>query len=467
MTIVSTPHLAMKFPSRTGDILTIHVDQKEARECYAESLQVKPLRNETSLVRVRKSSRKDRSPRKARPMSVEPTVALVDLDPRATEDRLEAREELRRAPLLDEEHISAVGTTMAAAKAEIMHAALKKNMDMFAWTPTDMPGVNPDVITHRLSIFKEARPISQKKRDLGDEKRLAAKEEVEKLLSVGFIREARYATWLANVVMVTKLNDNWRMCIDYRNINSACPKDTYPLPNIDRLVDGAADHKIMSFLDAYFGYNQIRMHPRNKEKTTFMTTDANYYYEVMSFGLKNAGVTYQRLMDKIFKGLISRAVEVYVDDIDSFEQHLKDLDEVFKVLRGVNMKLNPEKCTFGVEGGEFLGFMLTHRGIEANPDKCQAILDMRSLNSIKEVQQLLGCLTALYKFIPCLAERMRLMVQLLRKDTKFIWDDQCEEIFKRLKEFLTSPAVIQKSRPDHPILVYLAVSEEAVSAALV
>jgi len=129
--------------------------------------------------------------------------------------------------------------------------------------------------------------------------------------------------------MVTKPNGNWRMCIDYRNINSACPKDSYPLLNIDSLVDGATDHKILRFLDTYSGYNQIRMHPRDKDKMAFMTADDNYYYEVMSFGLKNAGATYQHLLDKIFKGLIGRAVEVYVDDIvvkfDSFEQHPKDL----------------------------------------------------------------------------------------------------------------------------------------------
>jgi len=213
------------------------------------------------------------------------------------------------------------------------------------------------------------------------------------------------------------------------------------------------------------------MHPRDKEKTTFMTADANYYYEVMPFSLKNAGVTYQLFMDKIFKGLIARAVEVYVDDIvvksDSFDQHPKDLGEVFRALRGVNMKLNLEKCTFGVEGGKFLGFMLTHRGIEANLDKCQAILNMRSPNSVKEVQQLLGRLTALSRFVPRLAERTRPMVQLLRKGKKFAWEDQCEEIFKHFKEFLTSSAVIQKLRPDDPILVYLTVSKEAVSAALV
>jgi len=197
MAIVSTPHLAMKFPSRTGDILTVHVDQKETRECYTESLRVESLRADTSPIRVRKSSQKDRSPKKDRPRKIEPTVTLVDLDPRATEDRLEAREELRRVPLLNEEHNTAVRTALAAAEAKIMHAALKKNIDMFTWTPADMPGVSPDVIIHRLSIFKEARPISQKKRDLGDEKRLAGKEEVGKLLSAGFIREARYTTWLA------------------------------------------------------------------------------------------------------------------------------------------------------------------------------------------------------------------------------------------------------------------------------
>ena len=179
-------------------------------------------------------------------------------------------------------------------------------------------------------------------------------------------REARYMIWLANIVMVTKSNDKWRMYVDYMNLNKACLKDSYPLPNIDRLVDGAAGHKILGFLNAYSRYNQINMHPQDKEKTTFVTIDANYYYRVIPFGLKNAGATYQRLMDKIFKALIGRCIEVYVDDIvvksDSFEQHVKDLEEVFEALRRTDMRLNPEKCTFGVEGGKFLGFMLTTGG---------------------------------------------------------------------------------------------------------
>jgi len=138
-------------------------------------------------------------------------------------------------------------------------------------------------------------------------------------------------------------------------------------------------------------------------------------------------------MDKIFQDLIGHCVEVFVDDIfmksDSFNRHIEDLGEVFKALRGANMKLNPKKCTFGVERGKFMGFMLTHWGIEANQDKCRAIIDMRSPQNIKEVQNLLGHLTVLSRFIPRLAKRTRSMVQLLRKAAKFSWDEKCELIF--------------------------------------
>jgi len=160
----------------------------------------------------------------------------------------------------------------------------------------------------------------------------AGKVGVQKLISAGFIKEATYMTWLTNVMLVKKANGKWRMCTDYTNLNKACPKDTYPLPSIDRLVDGAAGHRVLSFLDTYSGYNQIPMYPPDKEKTAFITEEANFYYEVMPFGLKNAEATYQRLMDKVFRHLIGKCMEVYIDDMvvmsDSLEQHVKDLDEV-------------------------------------------------------------------------------------------------------------------------------------------
>lgn len=120
------------------------------------------------------------------------------------------------------------------------------------------------------------------------------------MLEVGFIREVKYTTWLANMVMVKKSNGKWRMCTDFTDLNKACPKDNYPLPNIDALVDGVSGFEVLNFLDAYSGYNQIPIYRPNIEKTMFITERETYCYDVMSLGLKNVGATYQRLMDKVF-----------------------------------------------------------------------------------------------------------------------------------------------------------------------
>jgi len=163
---------------------------------------------------------------------------------------------------------------------------------------------------HRLALLPQAKLVAQRKRKMGEERRTAVKSEVSQLTNVGFIREVIYTTWLVNVVMVKKASGKWQMCVDYTDFNKACPKDTYPLPNIDRLVDGTSGHEMLSFLDAYLGYNQIRMYPADEEATTFMTERSNFCYRVMPFGLKNAGATYQRLMDKIFNDLLGKTMEV-------------------------------------------------------------------------------------------------------------------------------------------------------------
>jgi len=162
---------------------------------------------------------------------------------------------------------------------------------------------------------------------------------------------------------VKKSNGKWRICVDYTDLNKVCPKDVYHLPNIDHLVDEVAENRVLSFLDVYSRYNPIPMAPFDMIKTAFITEDANYFYKVMPFGLKNEGATYQRLMDKVLSHLMGKCVEVYVDDmvVKSLNhlQHSKDLAEVFVALRKHNLGLNPEKCVFGVDGGKFLGFMLT------------------------------------------------------------------------------------------------------------
>ena len=217
-------------------------------------------------------------------------------------------------------------------------------------------------------------------------------DEVNKLLAANFIQEVHYPEWLANVVMVKKANGKWRMCVDFIDLNQACPKDSFPLPRIDQLLDLIAGHKLLTFMNAFSGYNQILMAEEDQEKSAFVTSQGLYCYRVMPFGLKNAGATYQRLVNQMFKKQIGRNVEVYVDDMlvksRKEEDHLDDLRETFNTLRQYNMKLNPSKCAFGVSSGKFLGFIVSQRGIEANPEKVRAILEMSSPRTTKEVQSL-------------------------------------------------------------------------------
>ena len=179
------------------------------------------------------------------------------------------------------------------------------------------------------------------------------------------------------------------ICVDFTDLNRACPKDSFPLPRIDQLVDSTTGHKLLTFMDALSGYNQIMMAEEDQEKTSFITSQGLYCYKVMPFGLKNAGATYQRLINKMFSKQIGRNMEVYVDDmlIKSKEElaHLDDLKETFTTLKQYQMKLNPAKCVFGVASGKFLGFIVSQRGIEVNPEKVQAIINMTSPKTVKEV----------------------------------------------------------------------------------
>ncbi|KAL0295871.1 UNVERIFIED_CONTAM: Retrovirus-related Pol polyprotein from transposon [Sesamum angustifolium] len=182
------------------------------------------------------------------------------------------------------------------------------------------------------------------------------------------------------------------MCIDFQDLNKACPKDFYPLPRIDQLVDSTSGCELLSIMDAFEGYHQIMLAPEDHKGVSLITSDDTFCYVAMPFGLKNAGATYQRLVDKIFRPLLGKNMEVYVDDmlVKSKEacNHVENLEETFALLRKYQLKLIPGKCAFGVSEGRFLRFMVTQRGIEANPTKIKAILDMGPPTNINEVQRL-------------------------------------------------------------------------------
>nr|CAE01745.2 OSJNBb0056F09.8 [Oryza sativa Japonica Group] len=348
---------------------------------------------------------------------------------------------------------------------------LRANADVFAWRPADMPGVPREVIEHHLTVRPGARPVRQKVRRQAPERQAFIREEVARLLEAGFIREVIHPEWLANPVVVPKANGKLRMCIDYTDLNKACPKDPYPLPRIDQIVDSTAGCDLLCFLDAYSGYHQIRMAREDEEKTAFITPIGTYCYTTTPFGLKNAGPTFQRTTRISLGSQIGRNVEAYVDDLvvktRNQETLLSDLAETFESLHSARIKLNPDKCVFGVPAGKLLGFLVSARGIEANPEKIRAIERMRPPSKLRDVQCVTGCMAALSRFISRLGEKALPLFKLLKRSGPFIWTEEAERAFTHLKAYLSSPPVLVAPEPDEPLLLYLAATPQVVSAALV
>ncbi|KAL0426206.1 UNVERIFIED_CONTAM: hypothetical protein Slati_2795400 [Sesamum latifolium] len=207
-------------------------------------------------------------------------------------------------------------------------------------------------------------------------------------------------------------------------------------------------------MDASQGYHQIMLALEDRKKVSFITSEGTFYYVAMPFGLKNAGATYQRLVDKIFRPQIGRNVEVYVDDMlvksKKAADHVKDLEETFSVLRKYKLKLNPAKCAFGVQGGRFLGFMVTQRGIEANPLKIKVIIDMKAPTCLNEAQRLTGRIAALSRFISKSAEKSMPFFKTLRKAKTFEWGTPCQLAFEELKAYLARLPLLVKPHQGNP-----------------
>ena len=208
-----------------------------------------------------------------------------------------------------------IGTTLSPATRKELIDLLQEYNDVFTWSYQDMPGLDTDIVVHRLPLREECMSVKQKLRKVKLEMLLKIKEEVKKQLDAGFLEMAKYPQWVANIVLVPKKDGKVRMCVDYRDLNRASPKDNFPLPHIDTLVDNTAKHSLFSYMDGFSGYNQMRMAPEDREKTTFLTMWGTFCYKIMPFGLKNAGATYQRAMVMLFCNMMHKKIEVYVDDM--------------------------------------------------------------------------------------------------------------------------------------------------------
>jgi hypothetical protein len=288
-----------------------------------------------------------------------------------------------------------------------------------------MPGIPREVTEHALEIRASSKPVKQCLRRFNEEKRKVIGEEIHKHLEAGFIKEVHHPEWLANPILVKKKSGKWRMCVDYTSLNKACLKVPFPLPCIDQIIDSTTGCETLSFLDAYSGYHQIKMKESDQLATSFITSFGMYCYVTMPFGLWNTGATYQRCMQHIFGKHIGTTVKAYVDDIvvksKRVNNLLDDLDIVFKCLKEKNIKLNLEKCVFGVPRGMLLKFIISERGIEANPEKISAITKMGPIRDLKGVQKVTGCLAALNHFILRLGEKALPLYHLLKKSKHFSW----------------------------------------------
>ncbi|GAA0146917.1 hypothetical protein LIER_06747 [Lithospermum erythrorhizon] len=279
-------------------------------------------------------------------------------------------------------------------------------------------------------MLKRVHDVKQGQRRFHPELVRSIEAEVNRLIDAGFIREVVYPTWLSNIVPMRKKNGQIRVCVDFRDLNHGCPKDDFPPPIPELMIDATTGHETLTFVDGSSGYNQIRMNPADEELTAFHTPKGIYCYKVMPFGLKNAGATYQRAMQKIFDDMLHKYVECYVADLVvksvKRKDHPKDLHAVFERLRLYQLKMNPLKCAFGVTSGKFLGFVVRRHGIEIEQAKIDAIVALAEPRNIHELKSLQACFAA----------------------------------FQDIKSYLMNPHVLATPIQGKPLILYIAAQDQ-------
>jgi hypothetical protein len=348
---------------------------------------------------------------------------------------------------------------------------LDKNNNVFAWSTFDLVGVSREVTEHKLQVNPHAKPKKQKLHKKSEEKIEAVKPKVQWLLDAWFINEVRYPQWLANIVMVRKKNGKWWLCLDFTDLNKWSPKDDFPLARIDQIINSANGCDIIALLDYFWGYHQIWLRREDEEKTSFITPFGTYCYMKMVEGLRNVGPAFCRMMKAAFKDHVSRNVLSYVNDIIVASKkkatYISNPTETFTNMREANLKLNPEKCVFGVTWGKVLCCLVSTKGIDASSDKIKAILQMQPSQTRKEVQKLLGRIAALNRFIVKLVERSIPFFSVLRGSTKVDWGTERQKAFDDLKHYLEHLSTLLSLEQGQPLILYVFVTHSAGSGALV
>ena len=372
----------------------------------------------------------------------------------------------------DEPKMIHVGNTLTSSEKDALVALLTEFKVVFAWSYEDMPRIDTDIVQHYIPTDLTMKPINPKLRRMKPEWILKIKEEVEKQYNARFLRVVNYPEWLANVVPVPKKDGKVRICVDFQDLNKANPKDDFLLPHIDILVNNTAGLALLSFMDGFSGYNQIKIAPEDMEKTSFIAPQGTYCYKIMPFGLKNAGATYQLAATTLLHDLIHKEVEVYVDDMivksKDREGHIPALQKFFERIQFYKLRLNPKKSTFGVTSRKLLGFMVSQRGIEVDPDKIKAIVEMKphKTETKKEIRGFLERIQYISRFIAQLTMTCEPLFRLLKKEVPTVQNEQCQEAFEKIKNYLIKPPILVPPVPEKPLLAYLTTTNTAMGALL-
>ncbi|KAI5324178.1 hypothetical protein L3X38_033251 [Prunus dulcis] len=334
---------------------------------------------------------------------------------------------------------------------------LKEHKTAIGWSIADIKGISPTLCMHKILLEDNAMPKRDAQRRLNPNMK-----EVNSGITV--VKNE------ANELVPTRMTTGWRVCIDYRKLNTTTSKDHFPLPFVDQMLERLAGHSHYCFLDGYSGYNQIAIAPEDQEKTTFTCPFGTFAYRRMPFGLCNAPTTFQRCMMSIFSDIVERFIEVFMDDFsifgDSFDQCLHNLSKVLARCEQTNLVLNWEKCHFMVNQGIVLGHVISSKGIEVDKAKIDLIASMPSPTSVKEVRFFLGHVGFYRRFIKDFSKIARPICNLLAKDMDFVFHQDCENAFNALKKMLTTAPIIIPSDWSLPFELMCDTSDYAVGAVL-
>ena len=300
------------------------------------------------------------------------------------------------------------------------------------------------IIKHRIDTGNSP-PIRQKPRRLAPSLQAEADKQVQDMLTRGFI-EPSASPWASPIVLVTKKDGSKRFCIDYRRLNDATIKDSYPIPRIEESLDSLAGAQWFSTLDLASGYWQVELDESAKEKSAFVMRGGLYQWTVMPFGLCNAPSTFERLMENIMCGLQWESLLVYLDDVIIFgktiEEEMSRMREVFRRLRQAHLKLKPKKCMLFQKSVLYLGHVVTPDGIATNPEKIRDIVDWPIPTCVKDVRSFLGLASYYRRYVKGFCEFAKPLHDLTRKSVVFHWTSECEEAFYALKQCLTTSPVL-------------------------